>query len=121
MVRSATEERPHRPYHEACQGPVPAGEKAPEYSLKIRCRMSGSGPTVWFHSNRYSAESACEHCGGVVRHEPWCITVDSLVYYAYQIVADPSRLTIGDALILHALGVIWGENVCKGKCQSSAR
>ena len=25
------------------------------------------------HSNQYSADSACEHCDGVIRHEPWCI------------------------------------------------
>ena len=42
-----------------------------------------------------------------VRHEPWCSSPDENVYYAYEIVADPSRLTIGDALILHALGVAW--------------
>ena len=26
------------------------------------------------HSNQYSADSACGHCEGVVRHEPWCTT-----------------------------------------------
>ena len=69
--------------------------------------MSESSTKVWFHSNRYTAESACEHCGGVLRHESWCITVDATVYYAYQIVLDRGKLTAGDALILHALGVTW--------------
>ena len=77
---------------------------------------SRTQPTVWFHSNRYSAESACEHCGGIIRHEPWCITVDSVVRYAYHIVADPSQLTLSDSLILHSLGVIWGRNTCQGDC-----
>jgi hypothetical protein len=26
----------------------------------------------WFHLNRYNALAACEHCQGVIRHEPWC-------------------------------------------------
>ena len=25
---------------------------------------------TWHHSNKYSADAACEHCEGVVRHEP---------------------------------------------------
>ncbi|MGA7292917.1 MAG: hypothetical protein WBW85_10295 [Terriglobales bacterium] len=81
--------------------------------------MSESGETIWYVSNGYNAEAACEHCGGVVRHESWCITLDPVVYYAYQIVADPSKLTVGDALILHSLGVIWGSNTCRGKCSAN--
>jgi hypothetical protein len=120
-VRFATEAGFSPQYYECKEA-----SRIPAYAKSARMPdvgvvMANPGPGVWFHSNRYSADSACEHCGGVVRHEPWCITVDSLVYYAYQIVADPTRLTIGDALILHSLGVIWGENVCRGKCQSPAR
>lgn len=74
--------------------------------------MSELNSGAIFHCNRYTAQSACEHCGGVVRHENWCITVDRMVYYAYEIVADPSRLAEGDAIILHALGVAWGGNNC---------
>jgi hypothetical protein len=36
-----------------------------------------------FHRNRYSADSACEHCEGIIRHEPWGISIDPAVYYAY--------------------------------------
>jgi hypothetical protein len=79
---------------------------------------SGYGSAAWFHSNRYSAQSACEHCGGVVRHESWCITIDPVVYYAYQIVLDPSKLTLADALMLHALGVAWGNPACWGNCRT---
>jgi hypothetical protein len=75
--------------------------------------MPDDKATAIFHSNRYTAQSACEHCGGIVRHESWCITVDRTVYYAYEIVADSSKLSVGDALILHALGVIWGANHCR--------
>ena len=59
------------------------------------------------HSNQYSADSACGHCDGVVRHEIWCITQNASVQYAYQVIADPARLSRGDRLILHALGARW--------------
>ncbi len=82
--------------------------------------MSESVPTFLYHCNRYSAQAACEHCEGIIRHEPWCITRDQLVYYAYQIVADPSALTLGDSLILHSLGAVWGPKQCKGDCATNA-
>jgi len=78
-----------------------------------------SDTTTWFHSYKHSADAACEHCGGIIRHESWCITVDPTVYYAYDIVANPGRITVGDALILHALGVIWGGDGRRGKCQEA--
>jgi hypothetical protein len=59
------------------------------------------------HSNQYSADSACGHCDGVIRHEPWCITQNTSVQYAYQAVSDPGQLSPGDHLILHALGAAW--------------
>jgi hypothetical protein len=67
---------------------------------------------VVFHSNRYYAEAACEHCAGVIRHEPWCITRNQLVYYAYETALDPGKLTLSDQLILHALGVSWRTRGC---------
>jgi hypothetical protein len=60
-----------------------------------------------FHSNRYHADAACHHCGGLIRHENWCITHNPRVFYAYEIVVDPQKLQFGDQLILHALGVNW--------------
>jgi hypothetical protein len=71
----------------------------------------------WYHSNRYHADATCEHCQGIIRHERWCIAFDAEVYYAYQIVADPTRLTFSDILILHSLGVIWGENAYQDSCE----
>jgi len=59
------------------------------------------------HSNQYSADSACGHCDGVVRHETWCVTQNTSVQYAYQAVSDPTHLSPGDHLILHALGAAW--------------
>jgi hypothetical protein len=59
------------------------------------------------HSNQYSADSACGHCDGVIRHETWCITQNAGVQYAYQVVSDSRLLSTGDHLILHALGVAW--------------
>jgi len=80
--------------------------------------MSDSAPTSQFHSKRFHAKAACEHCAGVIRHEPWCITRDPVVYYAYQIVADPSKLTPGDALILHSLGATWGGKAGQSGCKT---
>lgn len=59
------------------------------------------------HSNRYSADSACWHCDGVLCHELWCITQNAHVQYAYQVVGDPVHMECGDHLILHALGARW--------------
>ena len=63
----------------------------------------------WYQFTRYDALSACEHCEGVARHEPWCMFVAPIGSCACHIEVDPSKLTIGDALILHALGVAWDE------------
>ena len=62
------------------------------------------------HSNQNSADSACGHCDGVIRHEPWCVTHNATVQYAYQAVSDPDHLSPGDHLILHALGAVWTPN-----------
>ena len=78
-----------------------------------------SAPTTQFHSNRYHAQAACKHCDGVIRHEPWCITRDPDVYYAYQIVVDPGTLTPGDAIILHSLGAAWTATPCQGNCKAN--
>lgn len=59
------------------------------------------------YSNRYSAESACAHCEGVIRHESWCATQSATVSYAFRAVLDHHQLSLGDELILHGLGVIW--------------
>ena len=62
---------------------------------------------VWRHENQYSADSACAHCEGVIRHEPWCLTQNADVRYAFQVALYPGHLTLQDHLILHALGVAW--------------
>jgi hypothetical protein len=54
------------------------------------------------HSNQYSADSACGHCDGIIRHEPWCVTQNASVQYAYQAVSGTGQLNQGDHLILHA-------------------
>jgi hypothetical protein len=59
------------------------------------------------HSNQYSADSACGHCDGIICHEPWCITQNASVQYAYQAVSGTCPLSPGDHLILHALGAAW--------------
>ena len=81
--------------------------------------MPANGASALFHSNRYCAQAACEHCGGVVRHETWCITLDAEVYYAYQIVLDSTKLTEGDRIILHSLGVSWDGYEPRCSCEIS--
>ena len=76
--------------------------------------MSDEAPTAWFHSNRYSAQAACEHWGGALHHEPWCMTLNTEISYAYKIVMDPGALTVGDALILHSLGAAWAKQGLPG-------
>lgn len=81
--------------------------------------MPASPLANWYHSNRYSAESACLYCEGVVRHEHWCATCNRAVLYAYQIVLKPENLTTSDKLILHALGIVWANDKSQGSCQKS--
>jgi len=61
------------------------------------------------HSNQYTAHATCAYCEGTFKHEAWCATRDPKVSYAYQIVLDASKITLGDSLILHSLGVAWEE------------
>jgi hypothetical protein len=73
--------------------------------------------TYRYHSNKYSADSACEHCEGIIRHEPWCITENLNVRYAYDAFLDASKLAQSDHLILHALGAVWQDfQSCRGNC-----
>jgi len=69
--------------------------------------MFANPAASWYHSPRYNAETGCEHCGGIVRHERWCITRDPLVRYAYEVVQEPDRLSFADRLALHGMGVSW--------------
>jgi hypothetical protein len=64
---------------------------------------------VTHHSNRYHARCACEQCEGILRNEPWCLTVNPSVYYAYKIVVSPEKVTMVDSIILHSLGVLWSD------------
>ncbi len=74
----------------------------------------------WYHSNQYNAQATCDHCGGVVRHEKWCITRNLVMQYAYGVVNEPGRLTLRDRLILHALGVAWDNTTSEGAFQQRA-
>ena len=58
---------------------------------------------------------SCGRCGGVVLCEPWCESVNSCVRYAHDAVLHPTHLSLGDRIILHALGVRWtpGRNSTK--------
>ena len=69
--------------------------------------MSTNNSTQLHHAVRDSADSACEHCEGIIRHEPWCLTLNKAVSYAYKILLNSESLTLSDRLILHALGVAW--------------
>ena len=82
--------------------------------------MFANPAASWYHGSPYVAKSPCEHCGGVNRHERWCITCDALVQYAYAAVLDPKKLTLTDSLILHALGVAWASE-CQGTLSGSGK
>ena len=69
--------------------------------------MSGHQQTESPHGNQHAHASICDHCGGTNTHETWCITCNTVVRYAYGIVLDGRHLTLGDQIILHALGVDW--------------
>ena len=60
-----------------------------------------------YSQNKYGSTIPCDHCHGLGEHEPWCVTRDPKVQYAYAIVIDPCVLTYRDSLILHSLGVTW--------------
>ena len=68
--------------------------------------MSEYQQTESAHAN-HAQHSVCDHCGGGATHETWCLTCNIVVRYAYGIVLDARRLTLGDTIILHALGVQW--------------
>jgi len=82
--------------------------------------MPTTNLSTWYHCNTYSADVACEHCSGMVRHESWCITRNHLVSYAYEAVIDADKLSLGDRIILHALGVVGRGKVCDGRCPTPA-
>ena len=82
--------------------------------------MPTSERSTWYHSNTYTADSACEHSGGIIRHENWCITKNEIVTYAYEAVLDAERLSLGDRIILHALGAVWSGKICAGSCKALA-
>jgi hypothetical protein len=66
-----------------------------------------------YHANKFNSESACPHCEGIFDHAAWCVTQHAEIGYAYRIVADASKITAGDSLILHSLGVAWADVQCK--------
>jgi hypothetical protein len=49
----------------------------------------------------------CALCEGTFSQEAWCASRDPGASYPYQIVVDASKMTTGDTLILHSLGVTW--------------
>jgi len=53
------------------------------------------------------------------RHESGCTSVDPVVYYAYRIVLEASKLKPADALMLRALGMAWGNPTWQGNCQTA--
>jgi hypothetical protein len=82
--------------------------------------MFASPAAGWYHSNQYNGQAACQHCGGIIRHEQWCITCNPVVGYAFGVVLEPERLTLLDRLILHALGASWPTKGCDGTCKQTA-
>jgi hypothetical protein len=63
----------------------------------------------------------CARCGGVVLCKPWCESVNASVRYAHDAVRHPSHLSMGDRLILHALGVRWSARTVPPKSSKSRK
>jgi hypothetical protein len=72
-------------------------------------------------SNQFNASSACEHCQGIVRDEPFCITLNTRVLYAYEIILDGCKLTPGDQILAarHERGL--GRQAVRGKVNPQRR
>lgn len=75
----------------------------------------------WYGGNQTHSQPVCEHCGRNSRHEKWCVTYNPVVQYAYRVVTDPGKLTLRDRLILHALGVAWGNEPYESEFQQTAK
>ena len=69
--------------------------------------MSKSQQNESAPSNQFSEGPVCDYCAGVTGHKPWCVTCNAIVRYAFGAVSSGNLLTLGDQLILHALGVEW--------------
>ena len=76
--------------------------------------MSTRRQTDLARSGQHAEGTICEHCAGVTVHETWCITCNPVVYYAFRVLSDDGYLALGDAIILHALGVNWSDRACRG-------
>ena len=59
------------------------------------------------HEKKLGASERCLHCECLTDHQPWCITQNPDVRYAFTVAVYPNLLTLQDSLILHALGVTW--------------
>jgi hypothetical protein len=61
----------------------------------------------WYQASQQTSGFSCDYCQSAACHEPWCITQNLEVLKAWQAVLDPSKLSLHDELVLHALGVMW--------------
>lgn len=64
--------------------------------------------SCWRVSNRYNAAAACPNCTEIVRHADWCPAVNEVTLYAHECVIDPHLMVEADHIVLHGLGVSWG-------------
>ena len=71
--------------------------------------MSIHQQVVSRHERKLVASKRCRHCECLTDHQPWCITQNPDVRYAFTITVYPNLLTLQDSLILHALGVTWAK------------
>ena len=69
--------------------------------------MNDTNSASTCNGNSCSVPSPCAFCEGIFQHAAWCVSRDPGASYAYQIVVDASKITPGDSLILHSLGVAW--------------
>ena len=128
--------RPPAAFTRCGRGPIPKSHTYSKYLLRYctavllvpppftiqRRVVFGPGTNTWAEDktmknanpakgSQIKTPSACALCEGTFAHESWCATRDPGASYAYQIIVDASKMTPGDSLILHSLGVVWTERI----------
>jgi hypothetical protein len=69
--------------------------------------MKAQNSTRFGWIDQSDRDLSCARCGGIVLCESWCESVNACVRYAHDAVLNPTHLSLGDRMILHALGVRW--------------
>ena len=73
--------------------------------------MNTQNSSSWTQPSGFNPTGGCAKCQGVLQHQSWCDSLNPRVRYAHEVVVDASLLSQPDRLYLHALGVLWGQDM----------